>query len=85
MFRPMKTTVTSKNMISIPVEIARKFAIKPGFTFDWAPSNNPEEIVVKVIPDRAGLSRRLKGGGRKYSPDRDSVAELLAERLEDAS
>ncbi|MBE2205401.1 MAG: hypothetical protein IAE94_13800 [Chthoniobacterales bacterium] len=67
-------------MISIPVELANKYGIKPGFTFDWKPGRNSEEIAVRVIPDRKTLARRLKGAGKIFSPDRDSVSELIAER-----
>lgn len=77
----MTTTVTTKNMISIPVEIARKFGVKPGFIFDWFETANSDEIRVRVIPDRAALSRRLKGVGRRHAPDRDAVAELIQERI----
>ena len=35
---------------------------------------------VRVIPDRAELARRLAGTGRRFSPERDAVAELVAER-----
>jgi bifunctional DNA-binding transcriptional regulator/antitoxin component of YhaV-PrlF toxin-antitoxin module len=81
----MTTTVTTKNMISIPAVLARKFGIKPGFSFDWAPSKNPEEIIVKVIPGRKELSRQLKGAGASYSPGRSAVSELVAERAEEGS
>ena len=82
-FFPMTTTVTSKNMITIPMEIARKFGVKPGFSFDWFDTGRPDEIAIRVIPDRKELSRRLKGAGKSYSPLRDSVHELLQERSEE--
>jgi len=82
-FFPMTTTVTSKNMITIPMEIARKFGVKPGFSFDWFDTGRPDEIAIRVIPDRKELSRRLKGAGKSYSPLRDSVYELLQERSEE--
>jgi bifunctional DNA-binding transcriptional regulator/antitoxin component of YhaV-PrlF toxin-antitoxin module len=78
----MTTTVTTKNMISIPVEIARKFGVKPGFLFDWFETTNADEIRVRVIPDRLALSRRLKGAGRRHAPERDAVAELIQERVD---
>ena len=83
--KSMTTTVTTKNMISIPAALARKFGIKPGFSFDWAPSKNPEEIIVTVIPDRKELSRQLKGAGAGYSPKRSAVSDLVAERGEEGS
>ena len=79
----MMTTITSKNMVTIPVEIRRAFGIKPGRRLEWVPNVEQNEIVVRVIPDRGELARRLLGRGRRYSSDRDSVAELVAERESD--
>jgi AbrB family looped-hinge helix DNA binding protein len=76
----MITTVTQKNMVTIPVEVARRFGIKPGWKLDWQPVEGKDEIVVRVIPRREELARRLLGAGRRFSPRRDSVAELPAER-----
>jgi hypothetical protein len=61
----------------------RKFGVKPGFSFDWFDTGRPDEIAIRVIPDRKELSRRLKGAGKSYSPLRDSVHELLQERSEE--
>jgi AbrB family looped-hinge helix DNA binding protein len=76
----MVTTVTQKNMVTIPAEVGRKLGIKPGWRLDWQPVEGREEILVRVIPDRGERARRLLGAGRKLSPDRDAVAELVAER-----
>jgi bifunctional DNA-binding transcriptional regulator/antitoxin component of YhaV-PrlF toxin-antitoxin module len=81
----MTTTVTTKNMVSIPVDLARMFGIKPGYTFDWSPTGRPEEIIVRVVPDRQALSRRLMGAGAVFSPSRSAVTELVRERSEDPS
>ena len=70
-------------MISIPSELARMFQIKPGYSFDWSPSDKPEEILVRVIPDRKVLSRRLMGAGAKFAPERSAVLELIEERKDD--
>jgi AbrB family looped-hinge helix DNA binding protein len=77
---PMVTTVTQKNMVTIPAEVGRKLGIKPGWRLDWQPVEGRDEILVRVIPDRGERARRLLGGGRKFSPDRDAVAELVTER-----
>ena len=77
---PMITTVTQKNMITIPAEVGRHFGIKPGFRLDWQPIEGKDEILVRVIPDRGELARRLAGAGRRFSPETDAVAELIAER-----
>ena len=76
----MITTVTQTNMVTIPAEVGRRLGIKPGSKLDWQPIEGRDEILVRVIPDRGELARRLLGAGRKLSPDRDSVAELVAER-----
>lgn len=76
----MITTITRKNMVTIPAEIGRAFGMKPGWRLEWIPDLERNEIVVRIIPDRGELARRLLGSGRKYSPERDSVAELIAER-----
>ena len=44
------------------------------------PVEGEDEILVRVIPDRGELARRLLGGGLRFSPERDAVAELVAER-----
>jgi len=76
----MITTVTQKNMITIPAEVSRAYGIKPGWKLDWQPQEGTDEILIRVIPDRGELARRLAGSGKKYSPERDAVAELIAER-----
>jgi len=76
----METTVTTKNMVTIPQKIARKLGIRPGWKLDWQEGREPDEIVVRVIPDRAEMGRRLLGKGKAFSPERDSVAELVAQR-----
>ena len=64
----MITTVTQKNMITIPAEVRRHFGIKPGYRLDWQPVEGKDEILVRVIPDRGELARRLSGAGRRFSP-----------------
>jgi len=75
----MTTTVTTKNMVTIPAELSRRHSVSPGCKLDWE-SISDSEIRVRIIPKRGELARRLMGRGRKWSPDRDSVAELVAER-----
>ena len=59
--------------------------MKPGFSLDWFETGKPDEITIRVIPDRKELSRRLKGAGKSYSPERDSVRELVQERSEEVA
>ena len=76
----MITTVTSKNMITIPSELTKAYGIKPGYKLDWQPVSGKEEIRVRIIPERSVLSKRLMGTGKKFSPERDSVKDLITER-----
>ncbi len=76
----MITTVTTKNMISIPAEVTRKMGIKPGWKLDWEPGPEDDEITVHVIPDRAEMAKRLKGKGKSVYSDGSAVSGLVAER-----
>ena len=76
----MMTTVTSTNTITIPPEVKQRFGIKPGYRLEWQPVEGKDEILVRVIPNRGALARHLLGAGRRFSPNRDAVAELVAER-----
>jgi bifunctional DNA-binding transcriptional regulator/antitoxin component of YhaV-PrlF toxin-antitoxin module len=81
----MESTVTTKNMISIPVSISRALGIRPGWKLDWALSERSDELLVKVIPDRTEQARRLFGQGQKQGIRSDVVAELIREREEEES
>jgi len=76
----MTTTVSRENTVIIPAEVGRRMGIKPGSRLDWQPVEGKDEILVLVIPDRGRLARRLLGAGREFSPERDAVAELVADR-----
>jgi len=76
----MITTVTQKNMVTIPAEVGRRLGIKPGYRLDWQLIEGKDEILVRVIPDRGELARRLLGAGKNLSPERNAVEELIAER-----
>ncbi|MFN0127765.1 MAG: AbrB/MazE/SpoVT family DNA-binding domain-containing protein [Verrucomicrobiales bacterium] len=77
----MQTTVTTKNMVSIPADLSRRMGITPGCRLEWhEPAAGSDEIRVRVIPKRAELARRLMGTGLKWSPERHAVRELVEER-----
>lgn len=76
----MITTVTKKNTVAIPAEIRRRYGVKPGYRLEWRAGEAADEIRVRFIPERGVLARRLLGAGRCFSPERDAVAELIAER-----
>jgi AbrB family looped-hinge helix DNA binding protein len=83
----MITTVTGKNQITIPAELARELDIVPGTRLDWAKAE-AGVLIVKIVPSRAELARRLAGRGRKHlrtgsDPIRDLVEERTREDLQE--
>ena len=79
---PMITTVTGKNQITIPSEIARETGIQPGTRIDWMVTDDPAELRCIILPAPSTVARRLRGAGKRLlKPGQDPIAELLAERL----
>jgi AbrB family looped-hinge helix DNA binding protein len=81
----MITTVTGKNQITIPAELARGLDIAPGTKLDWT-KGEAGVLILKIIPNRAALARRLAGRGRRHfregsSPIRDLVEDRVREDL----
>jgi AbrB family looped-hinge helix DNA binding protein len=77
----MITTVTGKNQITIPAELARELDITAGTRLDWSKGGDGI-IVAKIIPGRAELARRLAGRGKKYlRPGRDPIRDLIEDRV----
>jgi len=70
-------------MTSIPVSISKSTGIRPGWKLDWNLGNRPDELLVKVIPDRAEQARRLFGQGKEHGAGRGAVADLVRERHEE--
>jgi hypothetical protein len=56
------------------------FSRRPGWKLDWQEAQGQDEIIVRVIPDRAERARRLFGAGKDLAPGSDAVADLVAER-----
>lgn len=55
----MITSVTEKNMVTIPAEVRRRLGIKPGSKLEWQPVEGRKEILVRVIPCRGELALQL--------------------------
>lgn len=52
-------------------------------SLDQNPAAGGPEMSVPRIANRGELARRLLGTGRRYTPERNAVAELIAERAEE--
>lgn len=76
----MITTITGKNQVTIPADIARALDLKPGTRLSWE-INADGALVATPQPSRAQLAAALMGEGRKYlRPDEDVVQDLIIER-----
>ncbi|MEO5926704.1 MAG: AbrB/MazE/SpoVT family DNA-binding domain-containing protein [Bryobacteraceae bacterium] len=75
----MTTTLTGKNQVTVPAEIAREFGLQPGSKLDWSKGKTPGTIVVKVQPSKRQMIERIKEIGRGFK-NRNLVEELIRER-----
>lgn len=81
----MITTVTGKNQITIPTQVARKLGVRAGSKVDWQVIGDGPEIRCVVLPDPASVAGSLRGAGRKFlkagqNPIRDLIQERRKEK-----
>ena len=80
----MTTTLTGKNQITVPAEITRRLGLAAGAQFDWAVSDQPDQITITIKPSRKQLLERVRAIGRKFrKPGQDPVADLIRAREEE--
>lgn len=77
------TTVSVRNQVSIPAELARELGIEPGCRLEWNRGTTPRTLVVTIVPDKRTLARELRGRGRELlqDPKGSVVEDLVALRL----
>ncbi len=81
----MITTVTGKNQVTVPSEIAQKAHIHRGTRLEWSPTDRDDVLQVRVLPDRATLASRLRGRGKqKARLGAGAVERLIQERDREA-
>jgi AbrB family looped-hinge helix DNA binding protein len=78
----MTTTLTGKNQVTVPAEIARQFGLEPGSRLDWSAGKAPGTIVVKVQMSKRQMIERIREIGRGIK-NRNLVEELIKEREEE--
>lgn len=79
----MYTTVTGKNQVTIPAELARQLNIKPGTRLDWQITDD-NALRVKPLPSRGILADQLQGQGRQWlKTGDDPIQELIDARCRD--
>jgi AbrB family looped-hinge helix DNA binding protein len=85
----MITTVTGKNQVTIPAELARDLEIAPGTRLDWSKAGD-DRVMIRIVPNRAELARQLSGRGRKYlragsNPVQDLIDDRVREDREEGA
>lgn len=77
----MITTVTGKNQVTIPADLARELNIKAGTQLEWTKEENGT-LRVKPLPSRGELADRLQGLGKQWlKTGDDPIAQLIEERV----
>ena len=80
----MITTLTGKNQVTVPAEIARQLDLKPGARLEWSLGGEPRQIMIKIKPSRKELLRRAQEiGAACKKAGQDPIGDLIRERVQD--
>ncbi|MBN1834600.1 MAG: AbrB/MazE/SpoVT family DNA-binding domain-containing protein [Spirochaetales bacterium] len=79
----MITTVTGKNQVTIPAELARQEAMRPGTRLDWRATSRPHVLEVTVLPDPASLASSLRGRGERARRQPGSPVDRLVQQRQE--
>ena len=79
----MITTITGKNQVTIPAELARKEGMRPGTRLDWRLTDRAHVLEVRVLPDPASLAASLRGRGNRSRRSAGSPVERLARQRQE--
>ena len=83
----MITTVTGKNQVTVPADIAGKMGIRAGARLDWELTDDAGVLRVRVLPDPARIATSLEGSGKRFltggaSPVDDLIRNREKEDME---
>ena len=67
-------------MVSIPRAVADQYGIEPGWKLDWTPGEEPDVLMVRLVPGRGARARQLRGAGRSLAGVSGAIEELVKER-----
>ena len=75
----MTTTLTGKNQVTVPVELAKQMGLQTGARLDWEAGSSPGTILIRVQPSIRQRLARAQEIGKPYT-GRDFVKELIEQR-----
>lgn len=75
----MITTLTGKNQVTVPAEIARELGLVPGSRLEWSIGDAPSTIVIGIKPSKSQLLARAQKIGDTFKK-RDLIADLVQNR-----
>ena len=75
----MTTTLTGKNQVTVPIELAKQMGLQVGARLDWEAGSAPGTILIRVQPSIRKRLARAQEIGKPYS-GRDFVKELIDQR-----
>ena len=79
----MITTITGKNQVTIPAELARREGLRPGTRLEWRATERPHILEVRVLPDAASLAASLRGRGNRARRHPGSAVDRLVRERQD--
>lgn len=79
----MITTITGKNQVTVPAEIARKEGMRPGTRLEWRATDRAHVLEVRVLPDPASLASYLRGRGNRARRHSGSAVDRLVRERSD--
>ncbi|MBE3130094.1 MAG: AbrB/MazE/SpoVT family DNA-binding domain-containing protein [Acidobacteria bacterium] len=78
----MITTITGKNQVTVPAEIARKEGLRPGTRLEWRSTEREHVLEVRVLPDPASIAASLRGRGNANRRLSGSPTDRLVQERE---
>lgn len=81
--KEMISTLTGKNQVTVPAELARDLKLVPGTRLDWMAGDTADTIVIRILPSKRQVLARIQELGGQLR-NRKLIEELIEERAGEA-